>query len=76
MAHEEVDRRVAEARADLEGRYDLKLEFVSAETAGRTAALKSRLTEAERCEGAAAAALVLAQAELASARVELLSLQQ
>ena len=65
---------MAEAHTDLVGRYDLKLKLVEAEAAGRTAALKSRLTEAERHEEAAAAALVLAQAELASAHTELLPL--
>nr|XP_020165394.1 uncharacterized protein C6orf163-like [Aegilops tauschii subsp. strangulata] len=74
-AQEEVDCRVAEARADLEGRYNLKLEFIAAEAAGRTAALKSRMTEAERREEATADALASAQAELASARAELLPLQ-
>ena len=34
---EEVDRRVAEARADLVSRYDLKLKLVEAEVVGRTA---------------------------------------
>nr|XP_020159880.1 hyaluronan-mediated motility receptor-like [Aegilops tauschii subsp. strangulata] len=75
-AQEDVDRRVAEARADILGRYDLKLKLVEAEAAGRTTALKSRLTEAERHEEAAAATLVLAHAELASARAKLLPLQQ
>ena len=65
-----------EARVDLMRRYDLKMKLVEAEVAGRTAALRSRLTEAERCTKAAAAALVSAQAELASARAELLPLQQ
>ena len=74
-AQEEVDRRVAEARADLEGRYDLKLKLVEAEAAGRTAALKSRLTEVERREEATAAALVSVQAELDSAHAERLPLQ-
>ena len=75
-AQEEVDRRVAEARADLVGRYDLKLKLVEAEAVGRTTALRSGLAEAEQREKAAAAALVSVQAELSSARVELLSLQQ
>ena len=66
---------MAEACANLEGRYDLKLEFVEAEAAGRTAALKSRLLVVEWREEAAAAALVSAQAELASSRAELLPLQ-
>nr|XP_020151778.1 plectin-like [Aegilops tauschii subsp. strangulata] len=75
-AQEEIDRRVAEARADLEGRHDLKLKLAEAEAAGRTAALRPRLAEVERRKEATAAALVSAQAELASARAELLSLQQ
>ena len=72
----EVDNRVAEARADLVGRYDLKLELVEAEAVGRTTALRTELAEVEQCENITAAALVSAQAELASARAEMLSLQQ
>ena len=75
-AQEEVNRRVAEARADLERRHDLKLKLVEAKAAGRTAALKSKLAEAERRQEATATALVSVQAELASARTELLPLQQ
>ena len=40
-AQEEADRRVAEARVDLVGRYDLKLKLVEAEAVGRTTAIKS-----------------------------------
>ena len=65
---------MAKACMDLEGRYDLKLEFVEAEAAGRTAAVKSRLIEVERREEATSAALVSARAELASARAGLLPL--
>nr|XP_045089228.1 uncharacterized protein LOC120973986 [Aegilops tauschii subsp. strangulata] len=54
---EEVNRRVAEVRADLEGRYDLKLKLTGTEDAGRAAALRPRLDEAERCAEATAAAL-------------------
>lgn len=75
-AQEEVDRRVAEACADLAGRYDLKLDPLEAEAVGRTAALRSGLAEAEQREKAAVAALISVQAELASAGAELLSLQQ
>ena len=49
-AQEEVDRWVAEARADLVGRYDLKLKLVEAEAVGRTTALRSGLAEAEQRE--------------------------
>ena len=58
------------------GRYDLKLKLVEAEAVGRTTALKSGLAEAGQCEEEAVAALISVQAELASARAELLSLQQ
>ena len=46
-AQEEVDHRVVDVRAGLEGRLDLKLKLMEVEAAGRTAALKSRLTEVE-----------------------------
>ena len=65
-AQEEVDHRVAEAHADLAGRYDLKLKLVEAEGVGRTAALRSGLVEAEQRDKAATAALISVQAELAS----------
>ena len=65
-AQEEVDRRVAKARADLAGRYDLKPKLVEAEAVGRTAALRSGLAEAEQRDKAATAALISVQAELAS----------
>ena len=73
---EEVDRRVAKVRADLEGRYDLKLKLAGTEDAGRAAALRPRLDEAERHGEATVAALVTAQADFASARAKLLSLQK
>lgn len=75
-AHEEVGRRVAEVRAGLEGRHALKLKLAEMEAAGRAAALRPRLAEVERREEATTVALVTAQAELASARAELLSLQK
>nr|XP_045086361.1 caldesmon-like [Aegilops tauschii subsp. strangulata] len=75
-AHEEVDRWVAKVCAGLEGRHDLKLQLAETEAAGRAAALRPRLAEVERREGATVAALVTAQAELASAHAELLSLQK
>ena len=56
----EVNRRVAEVHADLEGRYDLKLKLAGIEDAGRAAALRPRLDEAERHAEATAAALVKA----------------
>ena len=67
---------MAKARADLVGRYDLKLELVEAEAVGRTISLRTELAEVEQREKAAAAVLTSTQAELASARAELLSLQQ
>ena len=67
MVQEEVDRRVAEVRADLEGRYDLRLKLARTEDAGSVAALRPKLAEVERREEATTAALVTAQADLASA---------
>ena len=67
---------MAEARTDLEGRYDPKLELVEAEAVGRTTVLRSGLAEAKHREKSAAASLNSVQAELASARAELRSLQQ
>ena len=51
---------MAEVHADLEGRYDLKLKLARREDAGRAAALRLRLDEAERRGEATAAALVMA----------------
>nr|XP_040251950.1 uncharacterized protein LOC109743182 [Aegilops tauschii subsp. strangulata] len=73
---EEVDRQVARVRADLEGRYDLKLKLAGTEDAGRAAALRPRLAKAERRVEASAVALAAALADLASARAELLLLQK
>ena len=54
----------------------MKLKLAGTEAAGRTAAFRPRLDEAERRGEATAAALVTAQADLASARAELLSLRE
>ena len=56
---EEVDHRIAEARADLERMYDQRLELIEAEATGRTAALRSKLTEVTQRAEATTAALVL-----------------
>ena len=74
--HEDVDHRVPEVRVELERRYDLKLKLAGTKGAGRAAALRLRLDEAERLAVATATALVTAQADLASARAELLSLRK
>ena len=71
----EIDHRVAEARAGLEREYEERLELVKAEAAGRTAALRTKLTEATQRAEATATALSTAQAELASSHTELLLLQ-
>ena len=57
---EEVDHRVAEVRADLEGQRVLELKLARTGVAGRAAAPRPRSDEAERHEGATAAALVTA----------------
>ena len=71
---EEVDRRVAKARSDVADEYCLKVEFLEAEVAGRNAALKTKLNEAEQRERDAEAAHALAQVDLASTCADLLSL--
>ena len=63
---------VAEARVDLEHRYNLKLKLLEAKAKGRTTTLRSRLDEAKQSEKAAAAALTSVQDDLASAHAELL----
>ena len=72
---EEVDRRVAEARSNLEREYEGRLELIGAEAEGRTAALTAKLAEVTRSADSSAVALGAAQAELASSRAELLLLQ-
>jgi len=67
---------VAEGRADLANRHDLKLKLLEAEAEGRIIGLRSRSAEAEQREKAATAALIFVQAELASACAELLPLQR
>ena len=67
---------MAEARAGLERGYEEWLELIKAEAAGRTAALRTRLTAATQRAEATAAALGSVQAELASSRTELLLLQR
>ena len=73
---EEVDRRVAEARSDLERQYEARLELIRAEAEGRTAALRAKLAEVKRRADSSVAALGTSQAEMASSRAELLLLQQ
>ena len=54
---EETDRRVAEARAGLEREYEERLELIKAEAEGRTAALRTKLTEATQRAEATRASL-------------------
>ena len=67
---------MAKACADLANEYRLKLELLEAEVEGRTATLKEKLNMAEQHERAAKVAQALAQADLASTRADLLSLQR
>ena len=73
---EEVDRRMAEARSNLEREYEVRLELIRAEAEGRTVALRAKLAEVTRSADSSAASLGAAQAELASSHAELLPLQQ
>ena len=73
---EEVDRRVAKARADLADEHRLVMVFLEAGAKGRITALRMKLDEVVQRERAAAAAHTSAQAELASVRTDLLSLHR
>ena len=75
-ASEEVDRRAAAARSNLEREFEERLELIKVEAEGRTAALKAKLDEVTRRADAAGAALGAAKAELASSRAEVLLLHQ
>ena len=59
---------MAEVHAGLVHEYGERLELIEAEAAGRTATLRTKLTEATQRAEATTAALVAAQAELASSR--------
>ena len=67
---------MVEARSGLEREYEERLELIKAEAAGRTAALRTKLTEVTQRAEATAAALGTVQAELASSRAALLLLQR
>ena len=73
---EEVDRRVAKAHADLADKHRLAPVFQKAEAKGRITALRTKLDQAEQRERAIVAMQTAAQADLASARADFLSLQQ
>ena len=75
-ASEEVDRRVAAARSNLEREFEERLELIQVEAEGRSAALGAKLDEVTRRVDATRASLGAAQAELASARAEMLLLLQ
>ena len=75
-ASEEVDRRVAAARSNLEREFGERLELTKVEAEGRTTTLKAKLDEVTRRADTAGAALGVAQAELASSRAEVLLLHQ
>ena len=64
-----------EARTGLVREYRERLELIEAEAAGRTAALRPKLTKATQRTEATTAALISVQTELASSRTELLLLQ-
>nr|XP_020174888.1 tropomyosin-like [Aegilops tauschii subsp. strangulata] len=57
---EEINRRLAKILAGLVREYGERWELIKAEAAGRTAALRTKLTEAMQCAEATAAALATA----------------
>ena len=73
---EEVGRRVAMARLNLEHEFEERLELIRAEAEGRTAALRAKLEEATRRADASRAALEVAQGELTTSQAEVLLLRQ
>ena len=72
----EVEKRVAKARAELDGRHRLDLELLKAELEGRTSVLKIELRAVQQREGAAREALASSESALGSARAEISSLRK
>ena len=72
----EVEKRVAKARAELDGRHRLDLGLLKAEFEGRTSVLKTELQAVEQREGAAREALTSSESALDSARAEISSLRK
>ena len=73
---EEVGRRVAMARLNLEHEFEERLELIRAEAEGRTAALRAKLEEARWRADAFRAALEVAQGESTTSQAEVLLLRQ
>ena len=73
---EEVRRRVATARSNLEREFEERLALIRTEAEGRTTALRTKLEEAARRGDALRAALEVAQGESTTSRVEVLLLHQ
>ena len=73
---EEVGRRVATARSNLEREFQERLELIRIGAEGRTTALRTKLEEATRRVDALQAALEAAQGELTTSRAEVLLLRQ
>ena len=73
---EEVGRRVAMARLNLEREFEERLGLIRAEAEGRTAALRSKLEEVARRADASRAALEVALGELTTSQAEVLLLRQ
>lgn len=71
----EVEKRVAKARAEMDGRHRLDLELLKAELEGRTSILKTKLQAMEQCEGAARGALASSESALNSTRAKISSLR-
>ena len=73
---EEIGRRVATARSNLEHEFEERLELIQAEAEGRIAALRAKLEEATRRADAFRAALEVAQGESTTSQAEVLLLRQ
>ena len=73
---EEVRRRVATARSNLEREFKERLELVRTEAEGRTTVLRTKLEEATWRADALWAALEAAQGESTTSHAEVLLLRQ
>ena len=73
---EEIGRRVAMARSNLEREFGERLAFIRTKAEGRTTALRTKLEEATRRGDALRAALEVAQGESTTSRAEVLLLRQ
>ena len=69
----EVEKRVAKARTELDGRHHLDLDLLKAEFEGQTSVLKTKVQAMEQHDGAAREALASFESAMDSTRAEISS---